>query len=722
MRQRDADLGVDVHDEAGAVEAGRARAAPDVGNAEVLHRDADDAAVAWTAARRASASRRRRLEHERRVGSGAQRSRSCACSVAARRAAPAPAAASRACRQALGGLEAGDLVLDRREQAAALGELALDRLRAGLRGRRRPAPAPPSPASAAPCVPDLRAEALHLAQDARVLGGDPLDGVEPVEEVVDRLGAEQHLERRPSLASDVQRDEPLGRGGSGRSSGSCARSPGGARSSAAPPRSCRASSSRGCTPRPRARAASRSPGSARGRSAPRPASTRSGSAEAVFTHAKATATTIAVRAVRSAGALRLLELIKQPSARTRPAPRWGPGPSQVGHPSRPFGRPQRPTEPKTACPTHVHESQTTTRAAQSCYGPRPRGGRLRRGGAARLAAVLTASPCWRPFRSRSLPTSPVRAAGGPVPGGPAACRHRLARRARERRDARALRARERARRAHGVARRPRRPPDAVARERAAARRRSSESPSRPSASPSRSSRRSSGLSTSSRTRAIRSQCCSAPTRSTRLSRASTASAGPPARATGSSSRRAKPGRSSRALGARLAEQAAELDALVAPQPRRTRQLAATAAARRSFVAGLRHQQRLNAARIAAIEAQARTADQQTRGRDLRRRRPGFCRRSRPSGARSADDHRLLDRLFHPRAHVDRDADRCGRRRGRSSGDPAWIAADDPGLRHGHRRRHRRVGARKRDRPLVPDPAASARLGPADSHDHASTDD
>ena len=66
-----------------------------------------------------------------------------------------------------------------------------------------------------------------------------------------------------------------------------------------------------------------------------------------------------------------------------------------------------------------------------------------------------------------------------------------------------------------------------------------------------------------------------------------------------------------ALDARLAEQAAELDALVAAADERTRQLAATAAARRSFVAGLRHQQGLNAARIAAIEAQARTADQQT---------------------------------------------------------------------------------------------------------------
>jgi 3D (Asp-Asp-Asp) domain-containing protein len=44
---------------------------------------------------------------------------------------------------------------------------------------------------------------------------------------------------------------------------------------------------------------------------------------------------------------------------------------------------------------------------------------------------------------------------------------------------------------------------------------------------------------------------------------------------------------------------------------RAGELAATAAARRSFIAGLRQQQGLDAARIAAIEAQARTAEQET---------------------------------------------------------------------------------------------------------------
>jgi 3D (Asp-Asp-Asp) domain-containing protein len=66
-----------------------------------------------------------------------------------------------------------------------------------------------------------------------------------------------------------------------------------------------------------------------------------------------------------------------------------------------------------------------------------------------------------------------------------------------------------------------------------------------------------------------------------------------------------------ALDNRLAEQEAELTALAAAAQRRANDLAATAAARRSFVAGLRHQQGLNAARIAAIEAQARTAELRT---------------------------------------------------------------------------------------------------------------
>jgi len=66
-----------------------------------------------------------------------------------------------------------------------------------------------------------------------------------------------------------------------------------------------------------------------------------------------------------------------------------------------------------------------------------------------------------------------------------------------------------------------------------------------------------------------------------------------------------------ALDARLAEQAVKLDALAAAAEQRAARLAATAAARRSFIGGLRHQQGLDAARIAAIEARAQTAEQKT---------------------------------------------------------------------------------------------------------------
>ncbi len=87
------------------------------------------------------------------------------------------------------------------------------------------------------------------------------------------------------------------------------------------------------------------------------------------------------------------------------------------------------------------------------------------------------------------------------------------------------------------------------------------------------------------------------------------------RAAGQSNRIIEQAREARtqlaALDARLAKQAEELDALAAAADERARQLAASAAARRSFVAGLRHQQGLNAARIAAIEAQVQTAEQQT---------------------------------------------------------------------------------------------------------------
>ena len=62
------------------------------------------------------------------------------------------------------------------------------------------------------------------------------------------------------------------------------------------------------------------------------------------------------------------------------------------------------------------------------------------------------------------------------------------------------------------------------------------------------------------------------------------------------------------LAGRLAERDAELDGLAAAAGNRAAALAATAVERRSFIAALRRQQGLNAARIASIENDARAAE------------------------------------------------------------------------------------------------------------------
>ncbi|HEX4930113.1 MAG TPA: 3D domain-containing protein [Gaiellaceae bacterium] len=87
------------------------------------------------------------------------------------------------------------------------------------------------------------------------------------------------------------------------------------------------------------------------------------------------------------------------------------------------------------------------------------------------------------------------------------------------------------------------------------------------------------------------------------------------RAAGQNNRIIEQARSSRkrleALDTRLAARESELVQLGAAAASRARALAEAAASRESFVAGLRHQQGLNAARIAAIEAQARSAETRT---------------------------------------------------------------------------------------------------------------
>ena len=87
------------------------------------------------------------------------------------------------------------------------------------------------------------------------------------------------------------------------------------------------------------------------------------------------------------------------------------------------------------------------------------------------------------------------------------------------------------------------------------------------------------------------------------------------RAAGENSRIVEQARSSRqrlrALDARLAERETELTQLAAAARDRTRELAVAAETRERYVASLRHQRGLNAARIASIEAQARAAETRT---------------------------------------------------------------------------------------------------------------
>ena len=87
------------------------------------------------------------------------------------------------------------------------------------------------------------------------------------------------------------------------------------------------------------------------------------------------------------------------------------------------------------------------------------------------------------------------------------------------------------------------------------------------------------------------------------------------RAAGENSRIIQQARAARtrlsALAERLAQRDADLEHLAATARARTAALAATASERRAFVAALRRQQGLNAARIASIEAQARAAEERT---------------------------------------------------------------------------------------------------------------
>ena len=108
------------------------------------------------------------------------------------------------------GLQLLDLALDPGEHLLALGELALDRLllaRAlghdlGLVLSRR--------LQALTTLGDLLAERLDVREHLRVLVTDALHHVQPAEQVIEVLGAEQDLDGATLVAVHVQGAEPLG--------------------------------------------------------------------------------------------------------------------------------------------------------------------------------------------------------------------------------------------------------------------------------------------------------------------------------------------------------------------------------------------------------------------------------------------------------------------------------------------------------------------------------
>ena len=104
-----------------------------------------------------------------------------------------------------------DLVLDRREKLVLLGELRPRSTASARRARRRSAPGRRArPARFARRVSTSLPVPLDRPEDPRVLARDALDRVEPRDDVVEALRAEDHLERRVALAVDVQIAEALG--------------------------------------------------------------------------------------------------------------------------------------------------------------------------------------------------------------------------------------------------------------------------------------------------------------------------------------------------------------------------------------------------------------------------------------------------------------------------------------------------------------------------------
>ena len=293
---------------------------------------------------------------------------------------------------------------------------------------------------------------------------------------------------------------------------------------------------------------------------------------------------------------------------------WQPGGGQVrhkcGHPSSPAGCLQRSTEPKIAVLPRLYEAQTCAPTGRRCYGPRLVKAHST-SDAARLAAVFTGL-----LLLASVPVALAAGATGPQSAGAGlqarsgSLEARAAAATLELYSLESQLGRARTDLAEIDARR-----EALARERASA---------QTQLTVARQALLTSQSELSNLARTLYQQSGSDPLAVVLGARSlDEAMAGldgiaaPPARTTGSSSRRARRATRLSGLSARLAERDAELEGLAAAAEARAASLEATAAQRRGLIGELRRQQGLNAARIAAIEAQAtdgRDTDDRPRGR------------------------------------------------------------------------------------------------------------
>ena len=213
VRQRDADLRVGVHDEARSSRSPTGSAPPQTYGtprnciATPTTPPYCDEGAAATGASGVDLARSR----DRRSGDRARRPGSAPRPFAAARGAGRAWAASSSWRRCFGRLQLRDLRLDRREHALPARQLALDRAALRWRATRRPAAAARAPWSSRSLRASTSALNARTSWTTRASWrADAVDRLEPVQEIVQALRAEQDLEPGRALAAvHVEGTEPL---------------------------------------------------------------------------------------------------------------------------------------------------------------------------------------------------------------------------------------------------------------------------------------------------------------------------------------------------------------------------------------------------------------------------------------------------------------------------------------------------------------------------------